>query len=122
MAYNNVSDATLRKVCKKYGAGSVECESIQHVQQTRVPFECIAECLGLNPEDVKHDLTGTLAMDEQPHRMLHSFIRGILPLGIEKGVLPCRDTALTTSILKLLVVLYKARKVFYTLQQDKQKG
>lgn len=120
MAYNNISDATIRKACKKYGDGSIECETARYVQQARVPFECIAECLGLNAEDVKHDVTGVFAMEEASHRVLHGFIKGILPLGIEKGVLPCKDTALTTSVLRLLVDLFKARKAHFALQQGKQ--
>ena len=32
MAYNNVTDAVVRKVCKKYGEGSQECEVINLVK------------------------------------------------------------------------------------------
>lgn len=105
MAYNNVSDAVVRKVCKKYGEGSVECQVINLVREARVPYECIAEVMKCNLEAVKMDLTGTFKMEEQPHAMMVRFLTTILPLGLERGVLPCKDTALTTSVLRLLVEL-----------------
>ena len=103
MAYNNVTDAVVRKVCKKYGEGSQECEVINLVRTARVPYECIAQVMRCNPEQVKQDLTGTFKMDDQLHAMMIRFLKTVLPLGIEHGVLPCKDSALTSSILTLLV-------------------
>lgn len=111
MAYNNVTEAVVRKVCKKYGEDSQECEVINLVRAARVPYECIAEVMRCNPEQVKQDLTGTFKMDDTLHDMMIRFLRTVLPLGIEAGVLPCKDSALTSSILTLLIQLcgYKQR-------------
>jgi len=122
MAYNNVTDAIVRKVCKKYGAGSIECETIMLVQQARVPYECIAEVMKCNAEQVKQDLTGTFAMEPQQHAILTKFLHTVVPLGIERGVLPCKDTALTSSVLRLLVELCGLKNRIKALQNVDQKG
>lgn len=129
MAYNNVTDAVVRKVCKKYGEGSEECEVINLVRMARVPYECIAEVMRCNAEQVKQDLTGIFKMDDNTHAMMLRFLKTVLPLGLEYGVLPCKDGALTTSILTTLVKLcgYKQRsemlqKQLSTLQDETKVG
>lgn len=117
MAYNNVSDAIVRKVCKKYGEGSIECQVISLVREARVPYECIAEVMKANPEEVKMDITGTFKMSEPQHSMLVKFLTTLLPMGLERGVLPCKDTALTTSVLKLLLETYGCHRRVNTLQE-----
>lgn len=129
MAYNKISDAVVRKVCKKYGEGSVECQVIALVRETRVPYECIAEVMKCNAEQVRQDLTGTFKMDDQAHTMMVRFLTTVLPLGLERGVLPCKDTALTSSVLRLLVELCGHKQIISnlktqvsSLQEENNKG
>lgn len=118
MAYNKVSDATIRRVCKTYGDNSVECRVIHLVRDARLPYECIAEVMKCETELVKQDLTGQFKLDEPTHNVMIRFLTTIIPLGIERGVLPCKDNALTSSVLRLLIELCGYKQHLQKLQEQ----
>lgn len=116
MAYNTITEATIKKVAKRYGDDSPEAVAITNVAKARLPFECLAELLLVNADDIKKDLTGGLPFDEPMHTILVNCVNTLLPLGIERGLLPCRDTAFTTEVLRVLVELLQLKQEIHTLQ------
>ena len=116
MAYNNVSDAVIKKVAKRYGDDSPELTAIQNIAKARIPYECIAELLLEPVEDIKRDLTGLMPLEGEQHTVLINCVNALLPLGIERGLLPCRDSTFTTEILRVLVELLQLKRENSALQ------
>lgn len=118
MAYNTITQATINRVEKRYGQNSAEHLAIKNIAEARLPFESMAELLLVNPTAVKADLTGGLPLEEDMHLLLINCVNNLVPLGLERGVLPCKDNALTTEILRLLVELLQMKNQISTLQQS----
>lgn len=116
MAYNNITQGILKKVAKRYGDDSDNLRAIQLVADARLPFECVADILGWNADEIKDDLTGGNPLDDWRHGVVINFINTIVPDALERGLLPCRDTAIVTEILRVLIELMQARKQVADLQ------
>lgn len=116
MAYKKIPTATIRSAINAYGRSSREHGTILLVADARLPYECIADLLLLDAEAVKQDLSGELQLDDAEHALLHSCLNTIIPLGIERGLLPCKDNALTTEILRVLVEILGMKNKISDLQ------
>nr|DAT58337.1 MAG TPA: hypothetical protein [Caudoviricetes sp.] len=120
MAYNKVPATMIRSAIKQYGAKSLEHNSILLVADARLPYESIAELLLISPESVKDDLSGDNQLPKQEHGILHNCLNKIIPLGIERGLLPCKDNALSTEILRVLVEILGLKNQISDLQNQLQ--
>lgn len=116
MAYKKIPTATVRSAIKAYGANSKEHNTITLIADARLPYECIAELLLLDTDAVKQDLSGEQPLDTAEHTLLHNCLNTIIPLGIERGLLPCKDNALTTEILRVLVEILGMKNKISDLQ------
>lgn len=103
MAYKKPTLTAMKRVANRYGETSKEYNTLTLIEQSRLPVEAAAELLGYHVDDVKSDLEGMVEMDETSHKVLHNCLNTIIPIGMERGLLPCRDLALTTEILRVLV-------------------
>ena len=119
MAYNKIPKTTVTRVIKIYGAHSKEAENIQMMADARMPYECVADTLMLDADGVMKDMTAEDELDGPVHHLLHNFVEAVLPLGIERGLFPSKDNAITTEILRVLVELLHLRNEVSSLQQGK---
>lgn len=116
MAYKKIPTATIRSAINAYGRSSKEHSTILLVADARLPYESIADLLLLDADAVRQDLSGELPLDDAEHALLHNCLNTIIPLGIERGLLPCKDNALTTEILRVLVEILGMKNKISDLQ------
>lgn len=119
MAYTKIPNTAIKGAIGLYGRNSTEHNTILLVAEARLPYDCISELLGIPVADIKNDLTGETPLDDNAHAVLHNCLGAIIPLGTERGVLPCKDQALTTEILRLLVELLGLQRKITDLQTEK---
>lgn len=118
MAYKKIPTATIRSAINAYGRSSREHSTILLVADARLPYESIADLLLLDADAdaVRQDLSGEFPLDDAEHALLHNCLNTIIPLGIERGLLPCKDNALTTEILRVLVEILGMKNKISDLQ------
>lgn len=118
MAYNKISQATISKVEKRYGQNSKEFRSINLLADSRIPYECIAEALRLDPDATKTDLTGGIQLPENEHVILHNAINVLIVTALKRGLLPCKDNVVITPILEMLLFMEQANRQINALRQS----
>lgn len=116
MAYQKPTTAQYKRIGNKYGEDSKEFHALALIEQSRLPLESIAEVLGFNLDDVKADVTGIAPMEPHSHMILINAINSLAADGIKRGLLPSRDLALTTEILRTLVELMTVKHQLQSLQ------
>lgn len=116
MAYQKPTPAQFAKCAKQYGEHSVEYKALSLVAEGRVPIECIADLMQIPSDFVKADLVGAVPLEGDAHGVLINCLTTIIPIGLERGLLPCKDLALTTEILRVLVEILQLQREIRALQ------
>lgn len=116
MAYQKPTIAQYKRIGNKYGEDSKEFHALALIEQARLPLESVAEALGFGLDDVKADIAGIAPMEPKAHTILINAITALSNDGIARGLLPCRDLALTTEILRVLIELMTLKRQLQTLQ------
>lgn len=116
MAYQKPTTAQYKRIGNKYGEDSKEFHALALIEQARLPLESVAEVLGFALDDVKTDIAGIAPMEPASHTILINAVTALANSGLTRGLLPCRDLALTTEILRVLVELMDAKRQLQALQ------
>lgn len=116
MAYSKIPAAAIKGAIEQYGRNSTEHQTILHMADARLPYESVAELLQMPVDAVKYDLIGDDPLPESEHYLLHNCLSTIIPIGISRGLLPCKDTALTTEILRVIVEILGLQREITNLQ------
>lgn len=116
MGYQKPSITQMKRIAKIYGETSAEYQVQKLIEQGRIAPEALEEVMQFGLDAIKDDLAGGVALSENQHITLVNFIKTIVPMGIERGVLPCRDLALSASVLRTLVEIYQLQTQIRNLQ------
>lgn len=116
MGYQKPSVTQMKRVAKTYGEDSAEYRVLKLIEKGRVAPEAIEEILQFGLDAIKEDLSGGLGLSENQHLTMINFLKTIIPMGLERGLLPCRDLALSASVLRTLVEIYQLQTQIRNLQ------
>lgn len=111
-----ITKTVLNTVTALYGEDSLEVEALYLLTENKVPVACIAEIFGAPLVAVESGLFGGELLPEHTRKSVVNCINTIVPMAVEKGLLPCKDISVITGILSTMVEIVALERQIKSLQ------
>lgn len=95
----------VKRAAGREGADSVLHNAAKLTHEIRLDTDVVAAVLGFDPDAVYNTLSGKdgVMLDDTQRTILGNCLATIIPIGIERRLLPCSDTKVIPEILRTTI-------------------